>query len=54
MTCVPVKQEAFVCKDLFGLGLTDTMLLLALSGVAFIPLKAGNPVEVYYGLHVAG
>ena len=54
MTGVPVKQEVFVSKDLFGLGLTNAMPLIALSGVALIPLKAGNQAEIYYRLHIAG
>ena len=54
MANVPVEQEVFVCKNLFGLCLVYAMPLLALSGVAFIPLKAGNQFEVYYGLHIAG
>ena len=45
-------QEAFVRKDLFGFGLTDTVHLFAFSGVAIIPLKSDYIVQVYYRFHL--
>ena len=52
MTGVPVEQKAFVCKDLFGFGLTNAMPLLALSGVAIVPLKANYVAKVNYRSHL--
>ena len=52
MTGVPVEQKAFVCKDLFGFGLTYAMPLLALSSVAVIPLKSDYVAKVNCWTHL--
>ena len=52
MTGVPVEQKAFVCKDLFSFGLTYAMPLLALSGVAVIPLESDYVAKVNCWTHL--
>ncbi len=52
MTDVPVEQKAFICKNLFGFGLTNAMPLFTLSGVAIIPLKTNYVAKVNYRSHL--
>ena len=48
------NQQGFAGKYLLRFRLTDVVALFAFSSVAFVPIKPGYPVEVCYGLHIAG